>query len=235
MKISKKTIIVSLCILSMLFVSCAKNSDEVAETQELDVESIEQDRDYSEGLEFVSRGDGTAILASIGSCSDSIVIIPPTTPDGDRVTEVGDFAFTDCSDVIRIEVPDSVTTIGHGAFTYCSNLTSIVIPDSVTIIGIDAIIECDNLIEVTLPDDFMVKIGLADNPYESSETAGFVIIAYSNNYVVNTERMINGMSELDWLNSHGYVEYQENVAAVESHNAEIAEVVEQLNQQLNEG
>ena len=43
------------------------------------------------------------------------------------VTEIGSFAFDDCSGVTSIKIPSSVTSIGDGAFYGCSGLTSIVV------------------------------------------------------------------------------------------------------------
>ena len=41
------------------------------------------------------------------------------------VTEIGSFAFDDCSGLTSIKIPSSVTSIGDGAFYGCSGLTSI--------------------------------------------------------------------------------------------------------------
>ena len=44
-------------------------------------------------------------------------------------------AFSECSGLTSVTIPDSVTSIGDGAFSGCSGLTSVTIPDSVTSIG----------------------------------------------------------------------------------------------------
>lgn len=71
-------------------------------------------------------------------------------PDG--VTSIGDSAFTDCSSLTSIEIPYGVTSIGTGAFWYCSSLTSIMIPDSVMNIGNDAFRDCNSLTSVIIGD-----------------------------------------------------------------------------------
>ena len=52
------------------------------------------------------------------------------------VKVIGNEAFSSCSSLTNINIPNSVTTIGRGAFSRCNSLTSITIPNSVvTIIG----------------------------------------------------------------------------------------------------
>ena len=58
------------------------------------------------------------------------------------VTNIGDYAFYNCTSLTSVTIPDSVTSIGLGAFQGCSGLTSITIPDSVTRIGNSAFYGC---------------------------------------------------------------------------------------------
>ena len=76
----------------------------------------------------------------------------PATIDGRSVTSIGSYAFSSCSGLTSITIPDSVTSIGDGAFSSCSGLTSITIPDSVTSIGDKAFRSCSNLTSITIPD-----------------------------------------------------------------------------------
>ena len=54
------------------------------------------------------------------------------------VTNIGAYAFYECSGLTSIAIPNSVTDIGYNTFYSCSSLTSITIPNSVTSIGINA-------------------------------------------------------------------------------------------------
>ncbi len=59
--------------------------------------------------------------------------------------QIGDYAFSICSGLTSIVIPDGVTSIGGSAFSICSGLTSIVIPDGVTSIGESAFSGCSGL------------------------------------------------------------------------------------------
>ncbi len=118
---------------------------------------------YSEGLKFVDNGNSTYFVSSIGTCTDTVLSIPPTYknkpvirigPDAfvnnDRIQEVvlsenikiiSDWAFGLCMSLSQVTIPEGVTTIGALAFQHCP-LTSIAIPDSVTSIGEGAFAGC---------------------------------------------------------------------------------------------
>ena len=50
-------------------------------------------------------------------------------PDG--VTEIGWYAFEECTSLTSITIPDGVTDIGNGAFYGCTGLRSISLPKNV--------------------------------------------------------------------------------------------------------
>ena len=68
------------------------------------------------------------------------------------MTSIGDYAFSDCTGLTSITIPNSVTSIGNSAFYVCSSLTSITIPDGVTSIGNCAFYGCSSLTSITIPD-----------------------------------------------------------------------------------
>ena len=72
--------------------------------------------------------------------------------------QIPNYAFSDCTSLTSVTIPDSVTTIGESAFDGCSSLTSVTIPDSVTEIRECAFQNCSSLTSVTIPDS-VITIG----------------------------------------------------------------------------
>ena len=81
------------------------------------------------------------VLVRCNKAPQGHIVIP------DRVTEIGERAFSFCTGLKSIEIPNSVTEIGKSAFSR-SGLTSIEIPNSVTEIGKGAFYGCENLREI---------------------------------------------------------------------------------------
>ncbi|MDR2071081.1 MAG: leucine-rich repeat domain-containing protein [Treponema sp.] len=78
-----------------------------------------------------------------GSAAEVVVL--------DRVTIIGDYAFSKCTGLASITLPVSLTAIGDWAFADCSGLASITIPDRVAMIGRGAFVRCTGLTAITLP------------------------------------------------------------------------------------
>ena len=67
------------------------------------------------------------------------------------MTSIGQFAFSCCSRLSSINIPDGVTSL-DGTFHGCSSLTSISIPNSVTFIGNSTFEGCKSLTSITIPN-----------------------------------------------------------------------------------
>ena len=93
----------------------------------------------------ISEGTTNVVNGAFSGCSGLVRV---TIPDG--VTSIGDDAFYGCNGLTSVVIPASVTSIGDSAFYGCSNLTSVTIPSSVTNIGSSAFSACNALRNVTV-------------------------------------------------------------------------------------
>ena len=124
-------------ILTLIFASCGESSDAGNVV-------------YGGGLKFICNGDGTCRVAGFENAATATVVIPSVSPSGDAVTSIGYRAFSECSEVVGVAIPDSVTSIAKQAFYGCSRLASVTIPDSVASIGDGAFTDCYGLKSVSI-------------------------------------------------------------------------------------
>ena len=106
------------------------------------------------GLPVISIG-GALTGWGNGAFSHCTSLTGVTVPDS--VTNIGDFAFGWCTSLRSITIPDRVTSIGEGAFI-CCGMTSVKIGSGVTTIGDHAFRSCDNLTRIFIPGS-VIRLG----------------------------------------------------------------------------
>lgn len=80
-------------------------------------------------LSYVSNGDGTCTVCSVGNVTDACIVIPEISPDGDVVTRVSPMAFYGDRNIVAVEIPKSIQEIGRLAFASCPKLVCISVDD----------------------------------------------------------------------------------------------------------
>jgi hypothetical protein len=75
----------------------------------------------------------------------------PATITGLPVTGIGDSAFSGCTNLTAIVIPDSVTNIGDAAFYGCTNLPSVTLPPGITSLADQLFYGCSSLTNVAMP------------------------------------------------------------------------------------
>ena len=106
---------------------------------------------------FVEEGNGKYIVKNnclIDTSTATLILGCQTSviPVDGSITNIGSYAFYNCSKLTSITIPDSVTSIGSFSFSYCRGLTSVTIGNNVTSIGYGAFSGCSGLTSITIPD-----------------------------------------------------------------------------------
>ena len=109
------------------------------------------------------RNNIYTLLSCVSEPDDPCIVAPPAGhADGAKVYLVGEYAFSGCTGLKHIELPDSVVAIGGNAFSGCTGLTKIRLPegrmntDEKELSGLEYISDgafrgCSGLAEITIP------------------------------------------------------------------------------------
>lgn len=103
--------------------------------------------------------DGTFTYELVGG-SYTIVQCDPTAivkevpelRNGYAVTAIGDQAFTGCTKISELTIPDTVKTIGEAAFAGCTSLKTIQLPSKLDKISSNLFMGCTSLESIDIPD-----------------------------------------------------------------------------------
>lgn len=92
------------------------------------------------------------------------------------------YAFSSCSKLTSVIIPESVPSIGYYAFNNCSKLTSVFIPGSVSSIGIGVFVSCSELAQITVA---------AENEfYDSRNNCNAIINTKTNQLIAGCQNTI---------------------------------------------
>ena len=98
------------------------------------------------------RGDYTSAYSD--AYSGAVTIPSSVTYIGKEysVMNIGGYAFSGCTGLASITIPESVVSIGEGAFSGCGSLISVIIGKRVATIGGSAFSQCTSLKDVVFED-----------------------------------------------------------------------------------
>ena len=128
----------------------------------------------SKGLFFESLGNGTCVVSGIGTCSDSVILLPEKSPAGDIVIGIGDYAFRGCTQLRGIELTSNIRSIGAYAF-YGSSLEAVTVPAETVSIGEYAFCGCYSLRSIDVSPE---NPNYADENGVLTDKTGQVLLAY---------------------------------------------------------
>ena len=105
-------------------------------------------------IQYYSIIRGTQIICdkAFQHCMIEAFYIPYT------VRHIGNYAFSGCYYLDKLDIPDSVITIGNFAFEGCNGLEQVIIPSSIVRIGDSAFEGCRQIQKIDIPDG-VISIG----------------------------------------------------------------------------
>ena len=150
---------------------------------------------YYLGLEFREISDDTVEITGYSGDEETLVI-PDRFDEVITVASIGSGAFSDCTSLKRIIIPNSVTNIANDAFSGCTSLTSITIPGNVTEIGGSAFSGCTSLAEIKVAAKNLNYTSVNGVLYNKDKTT---IICYPDGKKDKNYKIPNGVTKIGSL------------------------------------
>lgn len=115
---------------------------------------------------------------------------------GEKVTDIGNKAFMECSNLKAINIPGNVVEIGWAAFDSCTSLSSVNIAEGVKNIKWEVFLFCTSLTSITIPGSVM---GIGENTFD--DCPNLAQVTFTN----KTIEQVQGMENYSWYAPSGCV------------------------------
>ncbi len=104
-----------------------------------------------ENLSSITLPDGLVEIG-ISAFSNCTSLTEVKFSEQCKPVSIGDYAFSGCSAMGAISIPDTVTDIGSYAFSFCVSLESAELPDALTVLKPHTFYQCETLKSISIPD-----------------------------------------------------------------------------------
>ena len=104
-------------------------------------------------------------------------------------------AFSNCTSLKSIDLPDSLISIGSSAFSNCKSLKSIDLPDSLISIGSSAFYKCSSLTSISIPDT-VKRIGsnaFNESAYYKNSSNWENSVLYIDNHLIHAKTTLKSL------------------------------------------
>ncbi len=115
-----------------------------------------EDEALTDGTFTYELVDGTYTIVSCDT--KAVVSEVPELRNGYTITAIGEKAFTGCTLIKELKLPDSVKTIGDNAFAGCTSLRKVELPKNLKSLPLGAFLNCTRLEEAVMPEG-LISIG----------------------------------------------------------------------------
>lgn len=98
----------------------------------------------------IDKNGSVKATNTLKNSTDEISLSIPYSINGIKVTAIADYAFLNCSNLIKITIPETVTSMGTSVFANCRGLQSAVINANVNTLHKETFNSCDALKSISL-------------------------------------------------------------------------------------